>query len=99
MITILSIIITVLSFSILFILRYFWFLMAFGTYIQWVKYYLYLNGKHEDAELFKEYTDIWPTTSIMIRIWNWRFRDFVVNQDLYDKIIIFMLGEIGNAKQ
>lgn len=72
-------------FIIIFLIRYIWYLIAYGSYINLVKLYLFEN-KLDFAD-YSEYIQVWPLTSVLIRFWDFKFVNYVVNHDFYYKVI------------
>ena len=76
-------------------LRIFWFIIGCAAYISYVeKYYLDFNLTKDES--YNEYLQIWPMSSIILRFWQWNFRDFVVDQEKYDSIIRYIQRQQKN---
>jgi hypothetical protein len=78
-------------FACIFLTRCIWFLVLYGAYCQLVMEFL--QDKNATREIYNDYYKTWPFGSIMTRFWDFRLRNFIVNQDLFDEVIKFAINK------
>ena len=78
-------------------IRFFWFMLAYIGYIGYVDLYFQKKNLPKD-KLYIEYLQVWPFKSVMVRFWNWKFRNFVVDQQKYDDVLIFVFSLKKNER-
>jgi len=89
----------ILGFSVFMWVRIIWYLSAAWQYHYAVAIYLLKDFHRDEIKKFSqeealkihkdnlEYFEIWPVFPMMIRAYDWDFRNFVVRQDLHDDVI------------
>lgn len=73
----------------LYIVRLLYFRFLYKYYAAVAAYYLI--EKKIPIDQYNDYFVIWPFLSIFARFWIWNLRAFMVNQDLYDNVIQYLL--------
>ncbi len=92
----LAIIICIVLAIILFV-RYWYFKVLRDTYYNFVTYYVLL--KKVEMEDVPDYILMSPMFYIVLEFWNWNFRHFMLNKELFDDVITFAREEVAKNQK
>lgn len=97
--TIVTIIAIIEFFLLFFVVRYLWYVLSYGIYISFVKEFIEdhkdIEPKLTDEQISQLY-EIWPLSSVMIRFWDFRLRNFIVSLEGYDVIVAYINDKYYN---